>query len=123
MTLEATLRLGPALMDSVERRAISLPGLVGTKSVFANFFPRSAVSVCLPSGLGGVPLHPTRPPPGLSKFPSPGWGSFRTEFSEAARRSVPSAVGPIFPEERIRFALIFYEAGSFPQRLLVRLGA
>lgn len=37
MPLEATLRLGPALMDSVERRAISLPGLVGTKSVFANF--------------------------------------------------------------------------------------
>jgi hypothetical protein len=38
VTLEATLRPGPALMDSVERRAISLPGLVGTKSVFANFF-------------------------------------------------------------------------------------
>ena len=26
-------------------------------------------------------------------------------------------------EELIRFALIFYEAGSFPQRLLARLGA
>jgi hypothetical protein len=52
---------------------------------------------------------------------SPDSGSFRTEIGKAARRSIPIRRRANLPLKRIRFDLIFYEAGSFPQRLLVWL--
>lgn len=123
MNPEATLRLGPALMDSVERRAVFVAGLVGTKSVYSNFSRgRQFVVGCLP-GSAAHPCTPTQASPGLSNFRSSGSGSFRTELGEAARRSIPIRRRADCPEERISFALIFYEAGGFPQRPLVSLGA
>jgi hypothetical protein len=82
VTPEATLRLGPALMDSVERRAVPLPEEAGTNSVTGNFYGVSSYGIdCWPGSAVSLPPAPTAEP-----HSSVGLGPFRTEFGEAVQR-------------------------------------